>query len=205
MPFSTDCPMHLRSWRGVAPAETTKSQVLELLGEPLSEFHFSEPEMTNLEYGPTRNGLGDVVSLTPDGTVQYLDVWAIPENNEPTLTAGDVAAEMGRAPTIAYLNGTGDRFGPDVVYAWPDCGYAIVAYPQGLYASSPGDTPEYRTSPTNPAVGTRAYGLTIAAFTEADLVFRQTIFTPMSNEEFAASMALKRIGYIGSDWWLDPQ
>ncbi len=123
------CPVAPASWQGLIPGKSTRDDVIATLGKPIQ----SSPEADNREtlvYSPTLTD-GDTTVANyiglKNGIVEWMEVWVMDVDGQ-FHTVAEFAQHYGETLDTVYVNGVFDMFGPDQIYLWSHCGFALIGY-----------------------------------------------------------------------------
>jgi hypothetical protein len=186
------CKTSPASWQGIMPGRSTKSDVVNILGQPIAKQHLSENKETFL-YPPfiyvPGDSRGNSIVFRPDGAVDWIDVW-VSNSDGKFHTVFETVEQYGSNLDVVYANGVADMSGPDQVYVWSECGIAITAVDKSyvrrsadeiLPLAGPVQIDKYQLTFRHPVLVKSSYQ------TKADvndIVVRQFLFQPTSFDPF---------------------
>ncbi len=114
------------SWQGIIPGQSTTTDVIETLGEPVQGRDtrvFLYPPIVFLADG---SSYGNTIAFNGAGIVDWIDVWVLDSDGE-FHTVEKMARIYGTTLDRVYMNGRLGLSGPDQVYVWSHCGIAVTA------------------------------------------------------------------------------
>jgi hypothetical protein len=136
------CPSAV-DWNGLVPGESSRRDVLRILGEPSHRGREQFIDGRFPFYAYLRPGMPatylaeDRVYFGSDGHVSWIEV-GVDYCNLPAYTIGRAAAELGQRLDRVYINNNlrlPDQYdgqsGPDQIYVWTGCGVALSAIHAG--------------------------------------------------------------------------
>ena len=188
--YKADSQQETLSWRGITPGQTTKEQVIALLGEPdeIGESHgetYFEYKVPDSKYQVHRIYFG--YKVFRGAIVSWLDIVRGVDGNDPYIIH-QAMLEYRNVDTAAQRR-FGDVGSDEIIYVWAKHGIALVAVPPNwlgmeLPADSKfqceliGQVPQKYF--INDAGGYLNYS------SACDVVVRTVIFPPMEFEKFWA-------------------
>jgi hypothetical protein len=190
------------SWQGIIPGQSTITDVIETLGEPVQGQDtrvFLYPPLVSLGDG---GSYGNTVAFNDAGIVDWIDVWVLDSDGE-FHTVGEMAHIYGTTLDRVYVNGELDMFGPDQIYVWSHCGVAVTAVPEETVKQS-----EDEILPLAETVEAKQYQLNLRHPVSPQdivqptpdarqIVVREFVFQPTSYASFVEFYA-KEIPYLHS-------
>jgi hypothetical protein len=136
------CQTSSASWLGLVPGQSTKADVVDILGPPTQKVR-TEGNTHIFVYPPVLNlvmfSYGNRIGFRKDGIVDWVDVWVLDSDGE-FHTVAETAELYGTTLDRVYVNGVLDMFGPDQVYVWSECGVAVTAVSGVTVKRSEGET-----------------------------------------------------------------
>jgi hypothetical protein len=184
------------SWQGLVVGQSTKTDVIAALGQPIQTTHVNRRESIYV-YPPTmRQGFGNVILLRDD-VVDWIDVW-VADSDGNFHTLAEFVQIYGSTLDRVSENRSGDIVGPGQVYVWSECGVALIAVSEHWVKRS-----DDEILPLAEFTGMKDYEWIIRYPVPVDprdvppepdaqqIVFRQLFFRPTSFasfQEFYASM-----------------
>lgn len=138
-PEST-CKAPPASWQGIIPGQSTKADVINILGRPsVEEKGLAGWGENSFLYPPIKTvpgaSYGNRIVFRSDGIVDWIDVW-VSNADGKFHTVAEAAHQYGSTLDIVYVGGVFDSFGPEQVYVWSECGIAITAVQKGFVKRS---------------------------------------------------------------------
>lgn len=132
-PPESPCQVAAVPWQGIIPGRSTKTEVIDTLGEPVQkeqsasgiEIYVYPPIVTN-----DISHYGNSIAFRHDDVVDWVDVWVL-DSDGKFHTVAEFAQLYGISLDRVYVNERGDLGGPDQVYVWSQCGIAITAVHRG--------------------------------------------------------------------------
>jgi hypothetical protein len=190
------------SWQGIIPGQSTTTDVIETLGEPVQGRDtrvFLYPPIVFLVDGTS---YGNTIAFNGAGIVDWIDVWVLDSDGE-FHTVGEMARIYGTTLDRVYVNGRLGLSGPDQVYVWSHCGIAVTAVSEGRVKHS-----EDEILPLAEAVEANQYQLNLRhpvhpqdpvqpTVDVRQIVVRRFIFEPTSYASFVEFYA-KEIPFMAT-------
>jgi hypothetical protein len=140
-PAESVCQTTPASWQGIIPGQTTVTDVVRILGQPLQKGHSSWGTDVFI-YPPIRTipgaSYGNRIGFRDNSTVDWIDVW-VADLDGRFHTVAEIARVYSTTLDTVYVNGRSDLFGPDQVYVWADCGIAVTAVSENVVRRSEGE------------------------------------------------------------------
>lgn len=126
-------------WRGIVPGESTKRDVIRILGKPSRKGKERYPDGRVSYYAyEVKDGVmaglaEDRVFFGKDGAVAWIEA-TVSDRDEQTHTIEEVSGQLGTVLDQVYRNNNyrlPDQYdvhsGPDDIYVWAECGLAVSA------------------------------------------------------------------------------
>jgi hypothetical protein len=139
------CSTSPASWQGISPGQTTKAEVITILGQPVEKNSLAKVDNEEVYvYSPIVNTAwgkyGNQIVFRQDGVVDWVDVW-VSNSDDRFHTVAESVGQYGSTLDDTYIQGVLDTYGPSRVYVWSACGIAVTAIDASWLHLSPQEIP----------------------------------------------------------------